>query len=106
MRKPTLVLFLFLGAVGWLLAQPVDRYFDWRTLPTAATTQDTQTPPGLAGAFSGVHNNALLLAGGVSYPDSLLWEGGQKQWYDRIYVYTISEKNDTAGNWYLADIRL
>jgi len=42
--------------------------------------------PGLGGPFVGVHNGALIVAGGANFPDAPPWEGGSKVWYSGIYV--------------------
>lgn len=36
--------------------------------------------------FAGVSNGALLCMGGANFPDGKPWEGGQKIWYQDIYV--------------------
>jgi N-acetylneuraminate epimerase len=41
---------------------------------------------GFAGAFAGVSNGALIVAGGANFPDKKPWEGGKKQWYDTVFV--------------------
>ncbi|HEY4209271.1 MAG TPA: sodium/solute symporter, partial [Puia sp.] len=42
---------------------------------------------GLAGAFAGVSNGALIVAGGTNFPgNGRPWTGGTKTWYDKIYV--------------------
>ena len=41
---------------------------------------------GTAGAYIGVINDAILVAGGSDFPSGFPWEGGQKQWSDRIYL--------------------
>ncbi len=51
----------------------------------------TELPPlpnelGLAGPFAGVHNDALIVAGGANFP-SPVWEK-DKVWHDRIFVLT------------------
>ncbi|MEM8909740.1 MAG: sodium transporter, partial [Bacteroidota bacterium] len=46
---------------------------------------------GLGGHFSGVHGSAFIIAGGTNFPDSLPWQGGQKHWYDWIYVLLKNE---------------
>jgi len=51
----------------------------WRRLP--------DLPLALAGQFAGVHNGALLVAGGSHFPVSK-WEGGVKRWVDTIFVLT------------------
>ncbi|MGH9752297.1 MAG: galactose oxidase [Blastocatellia bacterium] len=49
---------------------------------------------GFAGAFAGVSNGALIVAGGANFPDQPVWEGGKKHWSDKIFVL---EKPD--GEW-------
>ncbi len=41
---------------------------------------------GFAGSFAGVHNGALIVAGGANFPDKRPWEGGTKTWYDCVFV--------------------
>jgi N-acetylneuraminate epimerase len=49
---------------------------------------------GVAGAFGGASEGALLVAGGANFPDRPPWEGGIKTWHDAIYVLA-----DPAGQW-------
>jgi cyclically-permuted mutarotase family protein len=58
---------------------------------------------GLNGAFIGVHNNALIVAGGTNFPGKPVWEGGKKKWYNTIYVLT---KTSGKSQWQTADIAL
>ena len=41
---------------------------------------------GFAGAYAGVSNRALIVAGGANFPDGPPWEGNQKVWHDRIFI--------------------
>lgn len=41
---------------------------------------------GWAGMYAGVSNGMLFCFGGVNFPDKRPWEGGQKKWYDTIYM--------------------
>src|ERR1035441_1318856 len=41
---------------------------------------------GFAGPFAGVSGGGLLVAGGANFPKTLPWEGGQKVWYDLVFV--------------------
>lgn len=50
-----------------------------------------QPNPGLAGAFSGITGDKLILAGGANFPDQKPWEGGMKAFYDRIYIYQLNK---------------
>jgi len=56
--------------------------------------QTTQVPDsvGFAGAYAGVSNGYLLVAGGANFPEGTRpWSGGKKQWND--IVYALSEKD-------------
>jgi N-acetylneuraminic acid mutarotase len=71
-----------------------------------ATWNWTELPPlpdtvGVAGAFVGVSNGALLVAGGANFPEGRPWDGAQKVWHDTIYVLT-----DPVGPWRIARTRL
>jgi N-acetylneuraminic acid mutarotase len=43
---------------------------DWTQLPQLPPLPGSQYHPGLAGHFAGVHNDALIIAGGANFPDS------------------------------------
>ena len=56
-------------------------YMQWSQLPALPGT------PGLAGAFAGVSNGALIVAGGANFPDGgAPWTGSTKAWHDKVYV--------------------
>lgn len=51
-----------------------------------------QFPPlpddsGFAGTFAGVSNGVLLCMGGTNFPGKKPWEGGEKLWYDTIFIF-------------------
>ena len=71
-------------------------------LPTLHTNLPN---PGIAGAFSGISNGNLIIAGGANFPEKKPWEGGVKTFCDRIYVYKITEKGLTLidRQWSLPD---
>ncbi|MEP3481336.1 MAG: sodium/solute symporter [Fuerstiella sp.] len=48
---------------------------------------------GLAGPFAGIHNKALIVAGGANFPKPV-WEN-DKVWHDRIWVLTRDGDDDT-----------
>ncbi len=47
---------------------------------------------GLAGAFSGILSNNLIVAGGTNFPNLMPWEGGKKKWWDTLYLYSLKKK--------------
>ena len=62
---------------------------EWSNLP------DLPDALGRAGVFVGVHNDALIIAGGTNFPQPV-WESN-KVWYGDIYVMT---KNGEGFKWY------
>jgi N-acetylneuraminic acid mutarotase len=57
----------------------------WSELP------DLRNTLGVAGAFSGISSDALVVAGGANFPEPLFKDGqvnplAKKTWWDRIYV--------------------
>ena len=75
----------FLSSASLLAA---DGKLDWRKLP------DLPGGLGVAGPFVGVHNDALIIAGGANFPDGVPWRktanGGNsaKVYYDTIHTVT------------------
>ena len=70
-----------------LLAGPITPR-DWQPLP------DLPDKLGLAGAFAGVSDGSLIVAGGANFPDKMPWEGGIKQWHDTVWTL-----DKPAGAW-------
>lgn len=82
-----------------LMLTPNPPTFAMNLSPALETLRWTKLPPlpdkhGFAGAFAGVSNGALIVAGGANFPDKAVWEGGKKHWSDKIFVL---EKPD--GQW-------
>ncbi len=69
----------------------------WQELP------DLPNMGGVAGAFSGVSNDVLIVAGGTKFPEPLFKDGqvnpqAKKTWYDEVYV--LKSQSDS---WQKAD---
>ncbi len=80
-----LLLFLFLitfCSVGWTN----NDYLKFSTLPALPPNTGYSAQPGLAGPYTGVDNDVLIVAGGANFPDKLPWEGGAKVYYNEIFV--------------------
>lgn len=79
LRKCTLLFLCFLSME--ITAQENNKYFTW--------TQGTAIPDpdGFAGAYAGISNNVLLMAGGTNFPGNKRpWTNGTKTWYDKIFA--------------------
>lgn len=59
---------------------------DWSAVASLPGPVGGGANPGVAGAFAGWHQGALLIAGGANFPAGMPWEGGRKAYQDRIYV--------------------
>ena len=68
----------------------------WEKLTELPAPEGLDKNIGVAGPFVGVHNDALIVAGGANFPDKPLWET-DKVWHDRIYV--LSEQGDGNYVW-------
>lgn len=53
---------------------------------------------GLAGAFSGLVGDELILVGGANFPEKYPWGGGKKVWWNTLYAY-----NRTKQAWNVYD---
>lgn len=76
---------LFVGTASSHLAAAE---FHWEKLAPIPS------PLGVAGAFAGVSDGSLLVAGGANFPWKMPWDGGTKVWHSDIFVL---EKPD--GPW-------
>jgi N-acetylneuraminate epimerase len=63
----------------------------WKPLPPIPDRE------GFAGAFSGVSNGSLVVAGGANFPDKRPWENGTKVWHDGVFALDRAD-----GKWRLA----
>lgn len=63
------------------------RFLSYEQLP------DLPDQLGVAGPFVGIHNDALIVAGGANFPKPV-WDNS-KQWHDNIYVLTKSPEDNT-----------
>lgn len=78
----TLLFALFLGAPSVVSAADA-KVLSWEEFPSLPDEL------GVAGPFAGVHNDALIVAGGANFPQPV-WENN-KVWRDRIFVLTKTD---------------
>jgi SSS family solute:Na+ symporter len=80
-RILTGVLFLLLSVSPSAIAGSLE----WSKI-TSLPSPDGRDHPGLAGCFAGFHKGVLIVAGGANFPEGAPWEGGEKRWYEEIYL--------------------
>lgn len=96
---------VFLSFCVNLKAQPHTRLIEWSfTVPLPAAPGES-TQPGLAGAMGGLHNGALLVAGGSNFPDRMPWHGGRKKYWRDIYVL-LEESPQAKFRWFERTFKL
>ena len=89
--------FAFNSPIHRLLSAIVNSVCLLLTLAAPPAYPDLPDRLGVAGAFAGVSNGSLLVAGGANFPGKPPWEGGQKVWHDKVYAL---DKPD--GTWRVA----
>ncbi len=81
----------------------------WDALPPLPPASGSTSQPGLAGAFSGVHNDALIIAGGANFPDGLPWrtlaDGTSPRKIYHSDIYVLIKKGDEY-TWRVSDVTL
>ncbi len=81
MRYATILSCFLIASTAALAAESESsggKFLQWEPLP------DLPSELGVAGPFAGVHNDALIVAGGANFPKPV-WEN-DKVWHDEIYV--------------------
>ncbi len=74
-------------AVFWGLSTSLSAQLqlEWAELAEVPPAEGQTVQPGLAGPFTGVHGEVLIIAGGANFPNAPLWETA-KVWHADIFV--------------------
>lgn len=67
---------------------------EWDNSLTLPSVTGLSANIGVAGAFSGIINNRLIIAGGANFPDGYPWTGAEKTWHTHGYSY-----DPATGEW-------
>ncbi|MCJ8165692.1 sodium/solute symporter [Pontibacter sp. E15-1] len=90
--KNTLTILLILCAITLGKAQhDKPNSIAWSVAATLPGASGQAVQPGLAGPLGGVHNSALLVAGGANFPEGKPWEGGKKKFGQDVFVLLRDE---------------
>ncbi len=91
MKRPIQFLILILYT---MLAEAQTLQIDWSaTQLPVANGQNNQY--GLAGASSGAIGDYVLVMGGANFGNKMPWEGGEKKYYDDIYILNFAKSSWT-----------
>lgn len=91
------LLYIFLSWSGFSVHAKSLTSADWLHF-SKSSIPNIPLNKGIAGAFSGIDNDVLIVAGG-SYFNKPLWKGGQKVYLDSIFVCI---KNEEVYQWLFA----
>ena len=99
-RTPIIFSLLLILVAPALSSQDSAKKLEW----------DLEIPPvpdmhGFAGAFTGVSNGRLLVAGGANFPDKPPWENGKKVWHDKIFALSLPGGGGGDSGWVSAGTR-
>ncbi len=67
----------------------------WEKIASLPARRGFDRQAGLGGAYTGAHGEALIIAGGTSFPGMTPWEGGLRAWWSDIYV--LERTRDATG---------
>lgn len=102
MRLTLLLFALFSFSFGFAKAKEKGEkssiHIEWADMASIPPLNGQSKQPGLAGAFTGIHNKALIIAGGANFPNGPAWEGGTKAFHKNIFV--LEKKGDDTYEWF------
>lgn len=90
-----LLLTVFTFLEPQILSGQIQHQLKWENLPPIPDKI------GFAGMYAGVSNDFLLCMGGANFPEKMPWEGGVKQWHDKIFIL-----EEGAKSWIISKSKL
>ncbi len=83
--------------------QGENHYLKFSSLPQLPPNTGYSVQPGLAGPYSGVDDDMLIVAGGANFPDKVPWKGGTKVYYNEIFLL---QKDGDTYSWKKSEPKL
>lgn len=91
------LLFLFFSLVGsqGLHAEISSAVrMQWSVHSVLPALPGHEDQPGLAGSFSGIIDDKLVIAGGANFPDGLPWECGERRYWSDVYINSVDNPDE------------
>lgn len=96
----SLIISLLLLSSCFLSAQEaVNKNLSWLKIAELPPANGTERQTGLAGAFAGISEGHMIVAGGANFPKGAPWEGGAKIWWNDIYVLKRIRGSKSGYQW-------
>lgn len=67
---------------------------EWSVHSSLPPLPNFENQPGLAGVYSGIIDNNLVITGGANFPDRLPWDGGTKHYWRDIYILSMNREEE------------
>jgi N-acetylneuraminic acid mutarotase len=90
--KYILCIFAFFALIPAIFAG--SPYFRFSSLPELPPNSGYSVQPGLAGVYTGIDDNVLIVAGGANFPGDVPWKRGSKTYYDEIFILQKNGEGD------------
>lgn len=84
-----LLLFSFFATFGF--ASDFKNNFNWSEMNSLPSGKNQTNQIGLAAAFSGSYDGMAIIAGGANFPKIVAAKGGEKYYYDDVFVLLSGE---------------
>lgn len=84
---------LFCLKATLITAQPIPT-LHWKLYTQLPNQPTLGHQPGVAGAFTGIIGDNLIVAGGANFPFGMSWAGGKKIFWKDIYVLSLTDQNN------------
>ena len=102
-------LFIFLSISAGVL-NAAELKLTWNTTEELPATLGAENQPGLAGPFTGVYNDVVIMAGGANFPDGAPWyptkDGGKSYKTYHKAIFILSENEQGQMHWQQAETSL
>ncbi len=99
-----IVITLLSACVGINKENNTTMKINWNTLSEMPPARGETTQYGMAGALSGSIDGKIIIAGGSNFADKKPWLGGEKLYFDDIFVLTVDENK--SMNWEQPELKL
>lgn len=94
MRKHSSVLFTLLTLLAFMMLTNCNtpERLSFQVTYQLPALADMPVNLGVAGTFSGILGNKLVIAGGANFPDNVPWRGGHKTWWKTGYILDLTTR--------------
>lgn len=86
-----LLLFFLIGSKSVHAGITTAVSMQWSVYSTLPPLPGYEVQPGLAGSFSGIIDDKLVIAGGANFPEAPPWEEGERRYWSDVYITSVDD---------------